>query len=99
MKLLTKEIVSSIPALLSQDGSGDKALCVLKFFTPGSSFTWYVTEGGPTADGDFEFFGKVVSNLCPEGELGSFVLSELESMGPKIERDLYWSPKPLKDCK
>ena len=53
------------------------------------SFTWFATE----FDGEDTFFGKVVSHLCPDGELGCFSLSELKSvkgsLGLGIERDLY----------
>lgn len=53
----------------------------LKFFTPDSGWTWYVTEG-EEEDGDFRFFGFVVGF---EKEWGYFVLSELEgARGPCI---------------
>ena len=98
MKLLTAKIKSKLPTLYSQEKIKDPIVQV-KFFTPDSSFTWFATE----FDGEDTFFGKVFSNLCPEGELGYFSLSELESikgpMGLKIERDLYFEPKPLSQCK
>lgn len=51
---------------------------------------------------DWLFFGKVVSHLCPEGELGYFLLSELESvkgpLGLGVERDMWWNPKPASQC-
>ena len=98
MKLLTAKIKSKLPKLYSQEKIKDPIVQV-KFFTPDSSFTWFATE----FDGKDTFFGKVFSNLCPEGELGYFSLSELESikgpMGLKIERDLYFEPKLLSQCK
>ena len=96
MKLLTKKIEKSLPALYSQDGKGEEALAVVKFFHPMSNWTWYATEYDPETR---IFFGLVVGH---ERELGNFSLDELESVkvrGLGIERDLNWSPRPLKECK
>ena len=102
MKLLTKENIKKLPALYSQKNVEDP-MCNLKYFTPTSSFTWYITEGQEQADGDWLFFGKVVSHLCPGGELGYTLLSQLkEIVGPfglGVERDMYFTPKPLSECK
>ncbi len=94
--LLTQAARKSLPALYSQDGKGKAALCQVKFFTPGSSWTWYASE----FDGKDTFFG-----LCDDGrggaELGYFSLAELESigwLGLKVERDNYWTAKPLSEC-
>ena len=101
MKLLPKELRYKLPALYSQDGKGGKAVVYVKYFTPSSSWTWLVLEGGPIKDSDnneidFQFFGLVDGF---EKELGYFNLSELESikgpMGLPIERDLYFKPKTL----
>ena len=66
-------------------------------FTPGSGWTWYVTEGGPEGD-EFLFFGFVVGL---ESEFGYFLLSELEevrnSLGLKVERDLSFREGRLTD--
>ena len=98
MELLTEEIIKELPALYSQDDVADPIVHV-KFFDPSGSFTWYVLE----YDGNDTFFGKVFSHLCSEGELGYFTLSELKSvkgpLGLGIERDLYWTAKPLSQCK
>ena len=101
MKLLTKEIIKKLPKLYSQEKKSDP-ICNLKFFTPDSSFTWYITEGRKEQNGDWLFFGKVVSHLCPNGELGYVMLSQLQSvrgaLGLPVERDKFWSPKPLSQC-
>ena len=98
MKLLTKEIRKQLPALYSQDEVEDP-IVYIKFFDPCGSFTWFILE----YDGDDTFFAFVKSNLCPEGELGYVSLSELESvknqLGLGIERDLYFTQKPLSECK
>jgi hypothetical protein len=95
MKLLTKEIEKKLPALYSQDGKGKDAIAYVKFFTPDSNWTWYATEYDPE---ERVFFGLVDGF---EKELGYFSLDELESvkgpMGLKIERDMYFDPKPLKN--
>ncbi len=97
MKLLTKEITRSLPALYATDGKAKADRKVLaKFFTPWTSWTWYVLEGEATEDGDFRFFG-LVDGL--ERELGYFSLRELESVrgpfGLGIERDRHFTPLTL----
>lgn len=71
------------------------ATIICKFFTPDSSWTWYVTEGSQEDD-DFIFFGYVVGL---EKEWGYFSLSELSEargpMGLSIERDLYFEAAPF----
>ncbi len=96
MKLLTKELITKIPALYSQE-SNDNPTVQCKFFTPWSNWTWYVLEMEAQPDGDVLFFGYVEGQ---ESELGYFTLNELQGVtgpgGLKIERDLYFKPAPLK---
>jgi hypothetical protein len=95
MKLLTKEILSKLPQLYSQENNPDPIVQV-KFFDPCGSWTWYGIE----FDGKDKFFGLVDGF---EEELGYFSLSELSSvknkMGLGIERDMYFTPKPLSQVK
>lgn len=102
MKLLTEEIKKKLPKLYSQEQAEDP-LVVFKLFTPDSSFSWFILEGSEIDEGDWMFFAKVTSHLCPEGELGYVLLSQLEqvkgALGLSAERDLYWKPKPLSQCK
>ena len=51
MKLLTKELLRKIPPLYSQENVPDP-MVQCKFFTPDSSWTWYVTEGSAVLQGD-----------------------------------------------
>ena len=109
MKLLTKDLVKSLPALYSQEGNPDP-MVVLKFFTPDAGWTWYAIEGSPVdEDGyydtdkpkvDFLFFG-LVSGI--EVELGYFSLAELKSIrgqfGLPVERDLFFEPTRLSEVK
>jgi hypothetical protein len=96
MELLTKEIEATLPGLYAQDDLGDNAIAYVKFFDPTSQWTWFASEYDPA---DKLFFGLVVGM---ETELGYFSLEELQAwpgrLGLKIERDLYWTPKPLKEC-
>lgn len=91
MKLLTKELIRQFPKIGETDGTqmGERKI-VAKFFTPRSCWTWYAFE----YDGENEFFGLVDGF---EKELGSFYLSELESLGMAIERDMYFGTPKIKD--
>lgn len=96
MKLLTKQLEKALPPLYASESLADSgdAVAVAKFFSPWSNWTWYAIE----FDGEDTFFGLVEGF---ETELGYFSLSELESvtgpLGLKIERDLYWTPTPVRD--
>lgn len=96
MELLPGEARAALPKLYSQEKKGMEVVAPVKFFTPDSSWTWYPTE----YDGADIFFG-LVSGF--EVELGYFSLSELEGvrgrLGLPVERDLYYSPKTLRDLK
>jgi Protein of unknown function (DUF2958) len=91
MDIFPKELRSSLPPLYSQEHADDP-IVHLKFFTPDSGWTWFVTEASPE-DNDFIFFGYVIGF---ESEWGYFGLSELSAArGPRglpIERDLYFKP-------
>jgi Protein of unknown function (DUF2958) len=93
MKLLTDELRAQLPALYAQEGVSDP-IVYAKFFTPWTSWTWYITEGSPEED-DFIFFCYVIGQ---EREWGYSSLRELESIrgpgGLTIERDLHFTPKP-----
>ncbi len=95
MKLLTKELRAKLPPLYSTEKDKDPT-AVVKFFTPDSSWTWFATE----FDGEDRFFGLVDGF---DKELGYFSLSELASargpLGLPIERDRWFSPKPLSECR
>ena len=92
MKLLTKEIGSKIPNLYGQEGKGEDAVAYIKFFLPGTRWTWHATE----FNGKDTFFGWVKSGISPDfDEFGYFSLSELREVN--VERDLYFEPTPLKE--
>ncbi len=95
MQLLTKEIITKLPALYTQENENDPKV-IVKFFTVWSNWTWYGIE----FDGDDLFFGYVIGH---ESELGYFRLSELQSlkgpMGLAIERDMYFRACKLSEIK
>jgi hypothetical protein len=109
MKLLTKNLLQTLPALYSQEDKADP-MVVVKFFTADAGWTWYAIEGSPVdANGyydtqkakvDFVFFG-LVSGL--ETELWYFALSELQSirgnLGLPVERDRNFEPTRLSAIK
>lgn len=109
MKLVTKEVEARLGEypFYSQDGKGEEAEVVVKFFNPYGLGSWYVLEAEKQADGDYLFFGYVESPIDPLfDEYGYFSLRELENLKIPIringevisygslERDLY-----LGDCK
>ena len=93
MRLLTKELRQRIPPLYATEHEQDPMVWV-KFFTPWTHWTWYVTE----FDGTDIFFGYVKGDVP---ELGYFSLSELEGIqgpwGLRIERDLFFAPCRLSE--
>ena len=56
MKLITNKIRKKLPKLYEQESKGFNAIAYVKFFTPDSNWSWYVTE----FDGEDIFFGHKV---------------------------------------
>lgn len=79
----------------SQDGKGDDAKVVAKFFFPIGRYTFFATEGSASGD-DFLLFGYCLSPLAPEfDEWGYTSLVELETLvidGLRMERDAFLEP-------
>ncbi len=99
MKMVTKEVeklFNKFP-LYSQDGKGDDAKVLVKFFNPYGDGSWYVLEAGkPLEDGDRELF--VYGVMHQEGEYGYMMLSDFTKTTVRIggcrlplERDVYFS--------
>jgi len=92
---MTKALQKQLPALYAQEKVADPIVHI-HYFNPYGQGDWFITEGSPEGD-DVRFFG-----LCVifEPELGYVMLNELAGVkvppfGLGIERDLYWTPKPL----
>lgn len=96
MKLLTDELIKTIPALYEQESIEDK-IAYAKFFTPDANWTWYAME----YDSKQQLFFGLVDGL--EKELGYFTLYELEEvkgpLGLSIERDIYFEPTAIKELR
>ncbi len=94
--LMPDWLAADVPALYATERDDDP-IVRCKFFTPDSSWTWYVTEYSPL---EGMCFG-LVDGL--EAELGYFSLEELRSarghLGLRIERDLWWTPRPLSEVR
>lgn len=94
---LPDSVAKNLPPLYSQEGKGEDAIAQVKFFTPDSSWTWWVSEYDPE---EKMFFGVVKGY---EREYGYFSLNELQEIrgpfGLKIERDENFKPTALKYCK
>jgi len=96
MKLLTKELQEKIPELYAtEDTPQEKRILQLRYFTPDSNWSWYVTEYDPI---EKIFFGLVIGF---EKEWGYFSLEELENikgpLGLHIERETNFEPISFKD--
>src|SRR5947207_2799395 len=95
MKLLTEELRRQLPPLYSQEHVDDP-MVICKFFFPDFHWTWYAVE----FDGKNTFFGFVAGDVP---ELEYFTLSELTNsrgkFGCPVERDLYFTPKPLSEVR
>lgn len=110
MQLMTQELENKLKEfpLYSQDGKGDKAEVVIKYFNPVGAGTWYVLEGEKQKNGDYLFFGYVE---LLEGEYGYFSLRELQNIKiplkingrtvdtMRIERDLYSELRTIGEMK
>jgi hypothetical protein len=94
--LLDRASREKLPPLYSGEEMGLDVIAPVKFFTPDSSWSWFISE----YDGDDLMFGLVIGH---EIELGYVSLAELKSikgpMGLPIERDLYYVPKTLRELK
>ena len=101
MKLITKQIEKRLEKypLYSQDSKSNNATIICKFFL--ARYTWYVVEAQKQANGDYLFYGIVDNGN--EKEYGYFSLSELESLKIlgflRVERDLYFDPIKVADCR
>ena len=95
-KLLPDDIAKLLPPLYATENIDDPVAHV-KLFTPDSSWSWFLTEFDPVQRLCFGFV------IGLDQELGYFSLDELEAvrgpLGLPIERDLYWQPRPISECR
>jgi hypothetical protein len=92
-QLLPQELAATFPKL-GETADQDNPIVQAIFFYPDFPWTWYAIE----FDGNDTFYGFVDGDF---GEYGTFSLSELMStrgkLGCEIERDLYFTPLPIKE--
>lgn len=96
-KLLTKQQLSEIPDLYSQEDEKDP-LCHIRLVTPDSNWSWYIIE--LSQEDKTTCFGYVKGL---ENELGYFSLAELEDvkgpLGLAVESDISFTPTLLSEVK
>jgi hypothetical protein len=99
MKLMTKELEKSLPFFDTVSGQDDPMVLV-HYFNPIGAGHWFGIEYDK---GTKIFFGYVSIFGDHNDELGDFSLYELAELelpfGMHIERDLYWTAKPLSEVK
>jgi hypothetical protein len=80
------------------DEARDEAIPMarVKLFAPSGGWTWFINSYDPDTR---QAFGMVDGFEC---EYGYFDMAELVDhrglFGLPLERDLYWSPRPLAEC-
>lgn len=99
--LMPRWLEAIMPKLYDTEDIADPVVWV-KWFTPASSWTWYVTEYSAVApDGTPRVGFGLVDGL--DKELGYIYLDEVQSatdpMGLHIERDLYFTPCRLSELR
>ncbi len=98
MELLIEGLKKRFAEVGCQDGKGDDAIVIAKYFTPFSDWTWYATEWIPESG---TFFGLVDGM---EKELGYFALAEFEDLNNSrplamVERDQYFTECTIGDAR
>jgi hypothetical protein len=95
--------ITAMPQTYDQDGKGDEAIVSLHYFT--GSCDWFITEKDKGTDEERaadtveqqQAFGYANLGDPNNAELGYISIVELIANGAEL--DLYFAPKPLKDCK
>lgn len=97
-KLMNSTIARKLPPLDTE--TTDNSIVHVHYFNPVGAGDWYGMTYSPE---ERLFFGYVSIFGDYNDELGYFSLDELESLklswGRKIERDIYWQPRTLKEVK
>ncbi|HEV7297781.1 MAG TPA: hypothetical protein VGN72_00325 [Tepidisphaeraceae bacterium] len=88
------ERIATMPKTYEQDGKGMDAVAHLHYFGPGR-MNWWITE--KDCDGGTEQAFGLADLFGDGGELGYIPICEL--VGSPVELDLYWTPKPLRECR
>lgn len=94
MKLITKTVANSLPALnATEQTPNEQKLVKAKLFCPWNNWTWYLLEYDPN---EHKAFALVVGH---EVEFGYVPIAELEKVkgpgGLGIEREIHFEPITL----
>ena len=81
-----KKVFKNYP-LYSQDGKGQKAIVIVKYFFPLSDATWIITEAEECPDGDWRLFGYI---CITDWEWGYVMLSELQKVYSRLRETCIW---------
>ena len=96
-QLLPASVAKTLPALYANENTPDPVAQV-KLFCPYSGAVWFLTEYSP--EEGLAFGWADLGFGC--GELGYIDVNELIGLNrrglPLVERDLYWSPRPLSEA-
>lgn len=93
---MTKELEKKLPKYETE--TTEDTFVMVHYFNPNGAGDWFGLTYDPI---DKIFFGYVSIFGDHNDELGDFSLAELAEfrgrLGLGIERDLHWTPKPLKE--
>jgi hypothetical protein len=84
-------LITNMPATYATDGQGLDAVVHLHYFKNG--FDWFITEKDMLED-QHQAFG-----LADMGDPELGYISIIELLANRVELDLYWTPKAIKDIK
>ncbi len=88
------DVVDNMHKSYEQDGKGKDAIVHLHYFR--NNMDWFITEKDMETE-QLQAYGYADLGMGG-GELGYISIVELTSINVYAELDLFWTPKPLKDC-
>ena len=88
-----KKVFKNYP-LYSQDGKGQKATVIVKYFFPLSDATWIITEAEECPNGDWRLFGYICITDWECGFKDVVLVGELRSEERRVGKECRsrWSP-------
>ena len=87
---MTKEIKKQAQGQFDE-GSDMEQMVVAKYFDAMGDWKWFLMN----MDEDEDYCWGIVKGFAVE--MGSFSMAELNSMQPRLQRDLYFEPMKAKD--
>lgn len=102
MKLVTDSLLVLSELIGTQDGLGDEAIVLAKYFTMGGTATWLITDFSSYPDGRRAFgFCYLGDHMADGAEMGYVSFDQLEELSfpHTVERDQHWKPITLGEAK